>query len=424
MPDAPAPPAIPLDRIVRRLIDMQPETPAVSGFADLCAALIAAGIPLGRVAIFVETLHPQITGMRILWEPGKEILRTGAPYLERDDPAYVLSPPRWVRAHRRPMRVRLDGRPNDIEVPPYQVFDDLKAEGFTDYLAHPYYFLDGSIHLTTWATRAPGGFTDAHVEAIAAVQAPLARVIEIVTLRNRTVTLLETYVGRHAGQQVLAGRIHRGDVEAIDAAIWLSDLRGFTALADTLPPATLIDLLNAYFDIQVDAIDRQGGEVLKFVGDGLLAIFPVGAGGDARAAAAGALEAARVVRRRVAEAALPGLPRDGTPCFGLALHRGTVLYGNIGGGRHSDPVPSDMALAERMESIGRWRLDFTAIGPAVNLAARLESLSRDLRRTVILSEAFAAVAPEALTPLGAYPLRGIAVPVPAFGLPEEQPARS
>ena len=246
----------------------------------------------------------------------------------------------------------------------------------------------------SWTTRAPAGFAESEIAALEAVAVPLSRVAEIWAQRRVATNLLDTYVGRQAGARILAGQIRRGHTESIAAAIWLSDLRGFTELADRTPGPALIELLNRYFDCQVPAIQAAGGEVLKYMGDGLLAIFPVA--GDVAAVCRAALAAARAFRSEVAKlnAASGDEPKTQLR-FGLALHVGELLYGNIGGGN---------------------RLDFTAIGPAVNLAARLEKLARDLNRTIIASGAFAEACPQAFVPLGEQTLRGVAAPQPAFGL--------
>ena len=210
--------------------------------------------------------------------------------------------------------------------------------------------------------------------------------------------LLATYVGKNVGERVLAGRIRRGDTEQIHAAIWLSDMRGFTGLADRLPPQNLVDLLNRYFDCQVPAILDHGGEVLKFMGDGLLAIFAIGAGAVAAKVCAAALDAAHTARANVA--ALPAIDDGGAGLrFGLALHVGDVLYGNIGSGN---------------------RLDFTCIGPAVNLAARLEKLAGRLGRTILASQEFARCCRQDLVPIGKFAIAGIAEEQTAFGLSDEK----
>ena len=189
--------------------------------------------------------------------------------------------------------------------------------------------------------------------------------------------LLDTYVGRSPGERILAGHIRRGDIEEIHAAIWLSDMRGFTALADRIPPRQLIDLLNRYFDCQVPAILDHGAEVLKFMGDGLLAIFPIaGDNSDADEVCCRTLAAARQVRTNVA-ALSETIAAESFDAlrFGLALHVGEVLYGNIGSGN---------------------RLDFTCIGPAVNLTARIEKLTGQLGRVVLASGRFRAPLPAAI----------------------------
>ena len=145
----------------------------------------------------------------------------------------------------------------------------------TDYLALPLMFMDRAVHASSWTTKQPGGFTDNQLDAIRSLMAPLARYTEIVSLRRTATMLLDTYVGNSAGERILGGQIRRGHTETMQAAIWLSDLRGFTALSDRLPAETVVDILNCYFDCQVSAIKDHGGDVLKFMGDGLLAVFPI-----------------------------------------------------------------------------------------------------------------------------------------------------
>jgi adenylate cyclase len=261
-------------------------------------------------------------------------------------------------------------------------------------------FGNGEIHGVTWTTRRPGGFRDEEISGIDTVVKPFARVVETWALRRTAQTLLNTYVGTHAGERILSGHIRRGDVEAIHAAIWFSDMRGFTALADRLPGTTLVDLLNRYFDCQVPTITEHGGEVLKFMGDGLLAIFPVNNDeSDAEWVCEDVLVAARQVRAKIA--ALRGsndMVEAANVRFGLALHLGQVLYGNIGGGN---------------------RLDFTCIGPGVNLAARIERLTTQLHRSVLTSTRFAHHCRTSVEPLGEFTLAGFVNPQMVFGLPDE-----
>ncbi len=208
--------------------------------------------------------------------------------------------------------------------------------------------------------------------------------------------LLEAYLGRRSAARVQAGALGRGRGETIRAALLYADLRGFTALSETSEPEAVIAALDAWFDRVAGAVHAFGGEVLKLIGDGVLAIFPVsGAPGEACEAALRAVAAIRAGMAHLDAArkvqGLPPLP------FGVALHLGAILWGNVGAAD---------------------RLDFTAIGPAVNLVSRLEGLCRPLGRQVLISGALAAEVKEPLTPLGQHALRGIAAPCPVFTLPD------
>ncbi|MGH7608188.1 MAG: adenylate/guanylate cyclase domain-containing protein, partial [Gemmatimonadales bacterium] len=239
--------------------------------AHLCARLAGCGVPLWRVAVFVRTLHPNLLGRRLLWEAGKGVEIAEAPIEFRESETFLASPVAAVAASGRPLRRRLCEAdcPHD-----FPVLAELSAAGATDYLISPLPFISGDTHAVSCTTRAAGGFSDADIAALTAVMPPLSRITEIWAMRRVAINLLDTYVGRQAGARVLAGQIRRGHTEAITAAIWLSDLRGFTELSDRTPGPALIELLNRYFDCQVPPIQAHGGEVLKYTGDGLLAIFP------------------------------------------------------------------------------------------------------------------------------------------------------
>jgi adenylate cyclase len=230
---------------------------------------------------------------------------------------------------------------------------------------------------------------------------PLTRITEIITLRRTATTLLDTYVGNRAGERIMGGQIRRGHAEIMQAVIWLSDLRGFTALSDRLPAETVVEILNHYFDCQVTAIRAHGGEVLKFMGDGLLAVFPIDEYiGDANHVCARVLAAARESRASVEALSYPVGDVVERFRFGVALHVGNILYGNIGGGN---------------------RLDFTCIGPAVNLAARLEKIAGRTGRTIVASEGFVSACGEAWRELGAFPIAGFSKAQRVYGLAEETP---
>ncbi|HTP83398.1 MAG TPA: adenylate/guanylate cyclase domain-containing protein [Alphaproteobacteria bacterium] len=364
--------------------------------AELCQRLVAAGIPLWRVAVFVQTLHPNVMGRRLTWRPGAEVEIGEASFEIFDQDSYKRSPVVRVYETGQAFRRHLadPACPRD-----FATIEELRVEGVTDYVIWPLIFTNGEIHAVSCTTRQEGGFTDAQIAGLDAIMKPLARVAESHALRRTAANLLDTYVGIHTGERILAGKIRRGYTERIRAVIWLSDMRGFTALSDRLPPADLVDLLNRYFDCQVPAIAEHGGEVLKFIGDGLLAIFPVADDeSDAEWACNDVLVAARKARAEIAalNAATGGEARELR--FGLALHLGEVLYGNIGGGN---------------------RLDFTCIGPAVNLAARIERLTSPLRRTILASDRFARYCQPPLVSLGEFTLAGFDAPQAAFGLADE-----
>jgi adenylate cyclase len=364
---------------------------------QLCERIAACGIPLWRVSVFVRTLHPNLIGRRFSWHPEKGIDVGQASFEILESEEFRSSPVVRLYETEKPLRRRLCAPdcPNDFAI--LQTFRD---DGITDYIAAPLRFTNGEIHAVTWTTRAPDGFSDEDAASLARIAPPLARLAEIYALRRTARTLLDTYVGAHAGERILKGQIRRGDTDTIHAAIWLSDMRGFTALADRIAPASLTALLNRFFDAQVPAIERHGGAVLKFIGDGLLAIFPLAAD-DGDAACAAALDAAREARAEIAALeAAPAIEGVTRVRFGLALHVGAVLYGNIG---------------------GPMRLDFTCVGPAINLAARLEKLAGELGRTLVASADFAARC-RGLVPVGQFAIRGLEGVQRVFGLPEEAEA--
>lgn len=341
---------------------------------QLCSQLIAAGLVIDRCAVFVSTLHPSVMGRRFLWNPGQEVQVNEANYEVLESNTYRRSSVALVFRTGKAIRLYLEAPDCPDE---YNIVNDLRAEGFTDYVIHPLDFLNGQHHAISWATKRPGGFSDGDIVALQAVRTPLARIAEIYALRRNTGNLLDTYVGHRTGQRILEGKIRRGDVETIHAAILMADLRGFTTLSNQRPASEVVGILNAYYDCLVPSIEAHGGEILKFMGDGLLAIFPIEQ--DRQSVCDAALQAASEGQGRLCN------QEDAVFRCGMALHLGEVLYGNIGSAD---------------------RLDFTAIGPAVNLTARLEPLTRELDRSILTSAAFAAVCPSTLKSLGCFELRG------------------
>jgi adenylate cyclase len=363
---------------------------------EMCVHLTQCGLPLWRVAVYVNTLHPQIFARRFLWKPGAHADVAEAPFAFAANAGFRDSPITRIRETGETIRRRLA----DPDCPmDYEILNEMRAEGASDYLAAPLPFTNGEIHVASFATQQAGGFSDAEIAALETILPPLSRVAEVRALRRTAVNLLDAYVGHDAGERILAGRIQRGDAETIRAVIWLSDMRGFTRLADTIAPQALIGRLNIFFDCLAPAIEAEKGEVLKFMGDGLLAIFRFADGSEIDAACARALRAAR--RARASVDALPAFGEGDAEArlrFGLALHVGEALYGNIGGG---------------------GRLDFTCIGPPINMAARLEKIAAKLGRVIVASSAFAARLPDDFTALGAFELAGFREAQTVYGLRED-----
>ena len=362
---------------------------------ECCERLIQAGLPVWRVGVFLRTLHPDFYGISFIWKPGAEVRIGTVDFTFLDSPEFQNSP--MMIVFQQGLEVRAHA--NDPASKRFPIIEDLRVEGVTDYIALPLMFMDGAINASSWTTRQPGGFTDEQLGALRALTPALARYCEIVQSRRIATMLLDTYVGNRAGERIMGGQIRRGHTETMHAAIWLSDLRGFTALSDRLPAETVVDILNHYFDCQVAAIREHGGEVLKYMGDGLLAVFPIDEYvGDDQKVCSRVLEAARESRASVDALHYPVGENVERFRFGVALHVGNILYGNIGGGN---------------------RLDFTCIGPAINLAARLEKIASRLHRTVVASEGFAGICSGGWSDLGEFPIAGFSKAQRVFGLVDE-----
>ena len=391
------------EAIIRWLIDGARSAADTQGvLGELCGRLVCCGIPIWRVGLFLLTLHPHIMGRRFLWKAGSAVDVNNAPFEAFQSDDFRNSPVRRVIDTGISVRRRLVDKDCPMD---FSMLRELREQGVTDYLAVPLSFADGVVHGATFATQYSCGFTDAQIADLESFAAPLSRAVENRTLRRTASALLDTYVGNKGGSRILAGEIRRGYANTIDAAIWMSDMRGFTTLADQLAPQTLLDLLNRYFDCQVPSIVDQGGEILKFMGDGLLAVFLLDPGGaNAKKACNAALSAAREARVAVARLsrrlASRGVLAFGLQSlrFGVALHLGQVLYGNIG---------------------SKNRLDFTCIGPAINLAARIERLTSKLGRTILASDEFARQCPSEFVAVGEFDLPGFATTRNVFGLKDE-----
>lgn len=320
--------------------------------ARICADLTAAGVPIDRFALFIYTLHPNLAGWRITWTPEQGVQMSEGKMGLFSTAEYTANPLPTVVEKQVTIRRKLcdPATPRD-----YIIVNELIADGFTDYIAQPIIYTTGETNAVSWSSKAPGGFSDAAIAVLERVNAPLARLTETYLLRLNAATILSAYVGRNGGDQILKGKVHRGDGEEIEAAILFADIAGFTALSNAMDGPEVVALINDAFDFMVPPIENHGGEILKFLGDGFLAIFPYGETGMQ-----GAVEAAR---RAVdeAEAALDSSPLSERISFRSAVHAGRFHFGNIGGAN---------------------RLDFTAIGRPVNYAARLLAAAStlDLRR--------------------------------------------
>lgn len=371
----------------------------------LAARLIADGVPLWRMFFGLPVLHPLVRFLNVYWRADKgEVRIVRRAHGSERDQRYIGSPVAAILDHDADaLRFRIERMEGDL---PHQVLEELRAEGGTDYVIMALRFDGTRVGVTSMATRRAGGFTAADLALVDGVRGALTAVLERLILMKLAATVVETYVGARAGARVLSGEIRRGSLETMRAVLWYCDLRGFTALSDRLAPADLIALLNGYFEIIGGAVEAHGGEVLKFIGDAVLAVFPVaedgGEEGGEEGGAVAAVCAAALAASRRAVAGIDARNAErsgwGEPVLrcGVAVHLGEVLYGNIG-------APS--------------RLDFTVIGPAVNLVTRIEGLCKRLDRYVLTSEAFAEASSEPLLSVGWHPVKGLLKPVQVFGLP-------
>jgi len=354
----------------------------------LATRMLEAGLPLYRVAVFVRTLHPNLIGRAFIWNADRnQVEMTSAEYGLQDTDQYLQSPVRVVYTQHVEVRRRIGDPACPMDFP---ILADLRKEAATDFLALPLNYLNGEVHAASFATRQPGGFSDAQVAALRALMPPFSRVAEIYGLRRLARNLLDAYLGRQAGEKVLAGNIRRGDGEEIHAVIWFCDLRDSTPLADSMSKPEFLRLLNDYFECVLGPVQEQQGEVLRFIGDAALAIFPVS--GDPAAACARALAAARESMARMEKL---NATRARPLGFGIGLHLGDVMYGNIG-------TPT--------------RIEFTVIGAAANEAARIESLCKTLATNLLVSERVARHLGGPLRSLGRHALRGVGEPIELFTL--------
>jgi len=354
--------------------------------------IFAAGFPLARLTVHSGTLHPQFLGSSLIW--WRDTAQTVQTFIEHevvDVVPYHDNAVLRVIQGGETLRRRVDVADSDLDLP---ILRDLRARGCTDYLALPIAGAHGRRYAVTYTTDCVDGFSTRQVAELTRISQRLSVLCDAFTQSTLTRRLLNIYLGSSAGPKVLAGQIRRGTGEELKAVLWSSDLRGFTTRSDRLPGQQTVAMLNALFDAQANAIHRNGGEILKFIGDGLLAIFPIGSpalvGDAAQSAMAAAMQGLEAVARLIDHPSMLGEP---ALRIVVALHPGTVIYGNVGA--------SD-------------RLDFTVIRPAVNLVSRVETIAKTLDEPIVVTDEFAHAYSGPLRSLGIHQLRGIANPRELF----------
>ena len=376
--------------------------------------LVAGGIPVNRISIGGMVLHPVFGAFDIVWEADHDqVAVSRVPRALLTTPEFQNAPFFHMAANGIPYLHKNLEQP--VSEDNYPLFERLQATGITDYFG--FFQSYGNTEDLLWAdlpsgmagvlgafsTRRTGGFADLEIEYLKAMSVPLAMAIKATTTYDLSKVLLDTYLGKYSGGQVLDGLVERGDGRLIDCVLWYCDLRASTRLADETPLDDYLAMLNDYFDCTAGAVLEHGGEVLKFIGDAVMAIFPVEDGSRptpdmCRAALMTAKDAIARAQRLNAVRVADNLPEIK---FGIALHVGQVMYGNVGTDR---------------------RLDFTVIGPAANEVTRLDDLSKKLGTPVVASAAFNEHSPAELTALGTHDVQGVSGGLAAFTPPELAPS--
>jgi len=363
----------------------------IASFDEFAWRLVAAGMPLLRVTFHTATLHPQFLGTTMTWwRDSGETVQVMIAHEVAEAIPYEKNPVRRVCYGRETLRRRLDLPDDELD---FEVLIELRGRGGTDYVALPIDGVYAAAYMLTFVTDRPQGFSEDELTDLARVGQRLSITADRHNQWWITHNLLCAYLGANTGPKVLTGEIRRGTGMALTAVLWSSDLRGFTERSDRLPSERMIAILNALFEAEAAEIRGHGGEILKFIGDGLLAIFPIAGAASVAAVATTAVAAAYKAIAAVARLAdHPAM--DGEPPLDIviALHVGTVHYGNIGAAD---------------------RLDFTVIGPAVNLVSRIENAAKMLGQPIVVSAELAATL-DGVVSLGRYQLRGLSEPQELF----------
>lgn len=365
----------------------------------LAEAFLNTGIPLARLRLSIRLLHPQAMGYGYTWDDqSEEVEYFEAGHELRDSDMYRQSPFAAIFEENAGAIRRVLHDPNCLM--DYPILHDLRDEKITDYVALPLIFSDGRRSAITLATRCERGFTTEQLTDIYDALPALARIIENHALKHTAEVLLETYLGQETGRHVLSGKVKRGDGQRIRSVIWFSDMRQSTTLAETMDSDLFLEMLNNYFDCTADAVLEHGGEVLRYIGDAVLAIFPLGPDDGCQVshnAAVNAANAAKMALKRI-EAMNRRQAKKGHPevACGIGLHVGEVMYGNIGTIK---------------------RLEFSVIGSSANEASRLENMTKALQVPVVVSEKFKDLHGGAWKPLGLHNLKGFQHKRQLFTLP-------
>jgi len=359
--------------------------------AGLGRALVDAGAPVLRLRLGLWAIHPQQAAYSYLWmrgQPKAETVNVGHGLYQSPD--FIGSPAEKMRDTGRGVRYRLDRLDPARD---HSVLFSVRDAGATDYIGMPMKTFTGRDDFLFVATDRAGGYSEADVAKFQLLARMLLPVVESLAQHQLSLTILDTYLGKRTGARVLAGEIRRGEGQRIEAALWYCDLRDFTAMTETVAEQAMLGLMNAYFEHVHESVSVYGGEVLRFIGDAMLIVFPTDDGRGAAKACADALAAACDAVDRL-PALNARLRRRGLPeiRFGIGLHEGAVVYGNVGAAD---------------------RLDFTVMGPAVNRTARIETLTKRLGTPILMSQAFADQLPDDVRwePLGAFEAAGIAEPI-------------
>ena len=369
----------------------------------LCRRLVAEGIPLYRMYCLIRTLHPQVFGTSYTWRHDAEAIeKSSEPHGMLERSTHLKSPCALIFDGVASIRRRLDLSDSLLDFP---ILEDLHTENATDYVGMPMPFSDGQVNMFSVTTDRPGGFSVRELGIISDMLPVLGLFIEVRETHRIACTLMNTYLGRNSGERVLDGLIKRGDGEDIHAVIWFCDLRKSTGLAESMSREAFLGILNDFFDCIAGTVLDHDGEVLRFIGDAVLAIFPTGQTPitslqDVESACRKALTAATDAQARIKALNAKRERLGESPLgFGLALHVGDVMFGNIG-------VPE--------------RLEFTVIGTAANEAARLEDMCKTLGRSILVSAEFARYFPNKLVSLGHHDLRGVKDQKEIFALPGDE----